>query len=216
MNALLAKRRIESAFLLFLVGFVLPLIRPVPLVGARGDFVPRKPPLIRNSPNTPFVPSVVPSAGAELFGFAMADFGGDSHPDLAAVEVDRFDSHSADYRIYIRLTEGGEQNLRLTAPFGELSITPKDVTGDGNLDLVVSSGSGDLVGIFVNDGKGHFDKANPADFATDRGGKESSQPSLTTRRPYTVATFATVGGQAFDSRARRMLTGRPVLGPSRL
>ena len=69
----------------------------------------------------------------------MADFTGDTHPDLATVEVDRFDSSAAHYWIEIRLTEGGHQFLRLTAPFGGLLITPKDVTGDGNLDLIVRS-----------------------------------------------------------------------------
>lgn len=199
MNALSAKRRRGSAFLFFVLGFALPLVRPF-RVGAGRDFAAHTPPPIRNSPNAPSLPSVVPSAGEELFGFAMADFGGDSRPDLAAVEVDRLGEHIADYRVYIRLTEGGEQNLRLTGPLGELSITPKDVTGDGSLDLVISSGSGDLVGIFVNDGKGHFDKANPADFAKDRG-RRSSRSFLTTTRPYIIATFATLEGQAFHCRS---------------
>jgi hypothetical protein len=103
---------------------------------------------------------------APALGFAMADFTGDSHPDLATAELDRFDSPSAHYSIEIRLSEGGRQSLRLTAPFGGLLLTPKDVTGDGNLDLIVRSAPSHVpVAIFLNDGRGHFSPAAPAAFA---------------------------------------------------
>ena len=104
-----------------------------------------------------------PAIGLSL-GFAMADFTGDTHPDLATVELNRFDSASAQYVIEIQLTEGGHQVLRLTAPAGGLLITPKDVTGDGNLDLVIrAAGSHALVAVFLNDGYGHFSAgAEPA------------------------------------------------------
>src|ERR1700722_3085149 len=93
---------------------------------------------------------------APAIGLAMADFTGDTHPDVATVELDRFDSASVDYWIEIQLTEGGHQFLKLTAPFGGLRITPRDVTGDGNLDLIVrSANSGVLLGVYLNDGRGH-------------------------------------------------------------
>jgi len=100
--------------------------------------------------------SAMPEIGLNV-GFAMADFTGDTHPDLATVELNRFDSASAQYLIEIQLTEGGHQFLRLTAPFGGLLITPKDVTGDGNLDLIIRAAKSHApVAIFVNDGCGHF------------------------------------------------------------
>ena len=49
---------------------------------------------------------------APTIGLAMADFTGDTHPDLAAVALDRVDSANAHYWIEIRLTEGGGQILQ--------------------------------------------------------------------------------------------------------
>lgn len=103
-------------------------------------------------------------------GFAMADFTGDTHPDLATVEVNRFDSTSAHYLIEIQLTEGGHQLLQLAAPFGGILVTAKDVTGDGNLDLVVRAArSGSPVAVFLNDGFGHFSPAAPSKFSQALG-----------------------------------------------
>jgi hypothetical protein len=103
---------------------------------------------------------------APAMGMAMADFTGDTHPDLATVEVDRLDSLVVGYWIDIRLTEGGEQFLQLAAPFGGLLITTKDLTGDGNLDLIVRSAeSRAVVAVFLNDGNGHFSRADREAFA---------------------------------------------------
>jgi hypothetical protein len=104
--------------------------------------------------------------GAVPLGLAMADFTGDSHPDLATLELDRLDSSHAHYVIEIQLTEGGRQSLKLTAPARSLVVTPMDVTGDGTLDLVVRSvGSKVPVAVFLNDGCGHFSANNSARFA---------------------------------------------------
>ena len=101
-------------------------------------------------------------SGAIPMGLAMADFTGDSHPDLVTVKLDRFDSSSARYLIEIELTEGGHQLLRLTGPPGGLFVTPKDVTGDGTLDLVVRVvGSQVPVAVFLNDGCGRFAAGEP-------------------------------------------------------
>jgi hypothetical protein len=102
-------------------------------------------------------------AGAVPLGLAMADFTGDSHPDLATLKIDRLDSSGAYYVIEIQLTEGGRQSLKLTAPPRSLVLTPVDVTGDGTLDLVVRSvGSNIPVAVFLNDGCGHFSANEPA------------------------------------------------------
>jgi hypothetical protein len=114
------------------------------------------------SPADFFVP-----AGAIPLGLAMADFTGDSQPDLATLKLERLDSSRAYYVIEIRLTEGGRQSLKLTAPARSLVITPMDVTGDGTLDLVVHSvGSKVPVAVFLNDGCGHFSANESARFAT--------------------------------------------------
>ena len=99
-------------------------------------------------------------------GFTMADFTGDTHPDLATVELSGFDSGNAEYMIEVQLTEGGHQALRLSAPFGGILVTTKDVTGDGNLDLVISSARSHApVALFLNDGHGYFSAADASVFA---------------------------------------------------
>jgi len=132
---------------------------------AHGRFVARRSasPGALAGNSLPSLPTAHPE-GLDV-GFAMADFSGDTHPDLATVALNRFDSANAQYVIEIQLSEGGHQFLRLTAPFGGLLITPKDVTGDGNLDLVIRSARSRIpVAVFLNDGYGHFVAADPNGF----------------------------------------------------
>jgi hypothetical protein len=138
------------------------------------------------------------SAGVPASGFAMADFTGDTHPDVATAELDRFDSPSAHYSIEIQLSEGGRQTLALTAPFGGLLITAKDVTGDGNLDLIVRSAPSHVpVAVLLNDGRGHFSLAKLATFAqvlreapyhlAARADQTYFAATLISPEPYTIA-----------------------------
>ena len=113
------------------------------------------------------LPSVlsVPESGLRL-EFTMADFTGDTHPDLATVELKGFDSVRAQYVIDVQFSEGGRQFLQMKAPFGGLLIAAKDVTGDGSLDLVIRAArSGIPVTVFLNDGHGHFTAAEPSAFS---------------------------------------------------
>ena len=169
------------AALALLGGLVLPVVSsahdlgeaPVSVVAAsRQDSTSASGPLFSSfacgteasgSTSTTIMP---PMTSALALGLAMADFTGDGHPDLATVGVGWFDSSRAHYSIEIRLTEGGSQSLELTAPFGGLLVTPKDVTGNGTLDLVVrAAGSRAPVAVFLNDGCGHFSETEPAAFA---------------------------------------------------
>lgn len=104
--------------------------------------------------------------GLTNFGVTVADFTGDGNPDLATVVPDRLQFTAAQYLVEIRLSEGGHQLLRVTAPFGGLQITTKDLTGDGNLDLVVRVGKSPVpAAVLLNDGHGHFSPAEPSAFA---------------------------------------------------
>lgn len=133
------------------------------------------------------------SAGAIPLGLAMADFTGDGNPDLATVELDRLNPSSAQYLIEIRLTEGGRQSLMLSAPVGDLLVTPQDVTGDGTLDLVVhTSQSSAPIAIFVNDGCGHFSEASKSAALVQVREDAPSEFHLRTDRPY-------VGGSVIAS-----------------
>ena len=73
---------------------------------------------------------------------------------------------------------------------GGLLITPRDVTGDGNLDLIVRSASSRApVALFLNDGNGHFSRADVASFANAlRDG--SSEFAFTAQETYLGANLA--------------------------
>ncbi len=136
------------------------VVSSVALLFARGVQTGDRPgsPAFSNETSSPLM---VPA-----LGLAVADFTGDSHPDFATVKLNGLDSPRAQYSIEVRLSEGGGQSLRLTAPFGGLVITPKDLTGDGNLDLIVRSARSHVpVAVFLNDGRGHFSPAAPSSFA---------------------------------------------------
>lgn len=124
------------------------------------------------------------------FSLAMADFTGDSHPDLATIGFDRLDSSNGYYVIEIALSEGSRQTLQFVAPAGGIFVTAKDVTGDGALDLVVRAAiSRRPVAIFINDGCGHFSAAKAGNVGhTNRDpGAHSLLPSTGLQRASAVA-----------------------------
>ena len=98
--------------------------------------------------------------------FAIADFDGDSKPDLATVEIENSGSSSiTKYSIRFRLTLGASQNFGVSAPAGGLQIVARDVNGDDALDLLVSTAwLHQEIAVLLNDGHGNFTLAEPAAF----------------------------------------------------
>ena len=96
---------------------------------------------------------------------AIADFDGDLKPDLATAEIDRFDSLSARYLIRFRLTSGTGESFSVTGLFGVPQIVARDVNGDNAPDLIITTvGQPQPIAVLLNDGRGRFNLANPADF----------------------------------------------------
>jgi hypothetical protein len=97
--------------------------------------------------------------------FAIADFDGDSRPDLARVEAGPSDFRNTEYWIQLRLSAATWESIRLVAPAGGLHLAARDVNGDEFLDLVVSTVWSDRpVAVYLNDGHGSFTEAEPAAF----------------------------------------------------
>jgi len=97
------------------------------------------------------------SSANSITSFTLADFDGDSKPDLASVEFRRFESSVVRYSITFRLSAGNRQTVEVTAPFGGLDVAAFDVNGDLSLDLIVrTAGEHRLVAVLLNDGHGHF------------------------------------------------------------
>jgi hypothetical protein len=107
------------------------------------------------------------SLGSTRLGlpFAIADFDGDSRPDVARVESGRSDFTNTEYWIELRLSAANWESIRLVAPAGGLELSARDVNGDAFVDLVVSTAwSNRPVAIYLNDGHGFFTHADPAAF----------------------------------------------------
>lgn len=97
--------------------------------------------------------------------FAIADFDGDTRPDLATVHVSGRISDGTRYLIAFELSSGSRQTLRITAPAGGVQISSRDVNGDTFTDVVVTTAWTNLpVAVLLNDGKGNFTPASPSNF----------------------------------------------------
>jgi hypothetical protein len=96
---------------------------------------------------------------------AIADFDGDSRPDLASVETSLGSSRNTRYWIAFHLSAGQGQTVGITAPAGGLQIATLDVNGDSFPDVVVTTAwTNQPVTILLNDGWGNFTASNPSEF----------------------------------------------------
>lgn len=97
--------------------------------------------------------------------FAIADFDGDSKPDLATVQAGQGDSWNTRYWIAFQLSTGSRQTLGITAPTGGLQITSRDVNGDTFVDVIVTTTwTKRPVAVLLNDGWGNFTPSDPSVF----------------------------------------------------
>jgi len=96
-------------------------------------------------------------------GCAIADLDGDGRPDLAIARAEGWGPNGFQYRIDLDLTTRvGLSSFRVFAQKGGLRIIPRDVNGDWDLDLIVTSAwSLAPVGVWINDGHGRFTRSDP-------------------------------------------------------
>jgi hypothetical protein len=152
--------------------------------------------------------------------FAIADFDGDSRPDLATVHAGVSNSWDTHYWIAFQLSGGSRQTLGITAPTGGLQITSRDVNGDSFLDVVVTTAwTNRPVAILLNDGQGNFSASSPSAFPEAFSTSERSQVSTTDEVKDATAVLLSrhpTGSCPEDSRfsSPRNVTGRLVLRSS--
>jgi hypothetical protein len=97
--------------------------------------------------------------------FAIADFDGDSRPDLASVQAGPSGPSDTRYWILFRLSTGLPQAVGVTAPSGGLQLASRDVNGDSFLDVVVTTAwTNRPVAVLLNDGRGNFTRSDPSAF----------------------------------------------------
>src|ERR1700730_1375697 len=106
------------------------------------------------------------AASAQMMShFAIADFDGDSQPDIARVQVAQSSSSGTRYWIDFQLSSGPRHALGLiTAPTGGLQILSRDVNGDNFLDVILTTTwTNRPVAVLLNDGHGRFTRSDPSD-----------------------------------------------------
>jgi len=138
----------------------------------------------------PAVSTAPPSQrSVSQLGWAVADFDGDSRPDVA---VTKTEARGSGYVYWIELDlstdrKGSSSQAQGNLPvvissiFG-LHLTPRDVDGDHDLDIVVTSGiTSQAVAVWINDGKGGFEE-----------GDLSAYPALTSLDDFTLSAPGTL------------------------
>lgn len=101
-------------------------------------------------------------------GGAIADLDGDGRSDLAVVSGEGRGTNGARYQIELNLSaHSGPSSFCVTAGDGGLHIIPRDVNGDGDLDLVITSARSLVpVGVWINNGRGAFTPGDTSAYTT--------------------------------------------------
>jgi hypothetical protein len=137
------------------------------------------------------------SASAISPRFAIADFDGDSQPDLATVELGQITASRAKYWIFFKMSAGSRQFIGVTAPVGGIEIAPRDVNGDASLDLIVTTTwLNRPVAILLNDGHGNFTLRDPVAFPASVWGYETSLHSASVEIRDVTAAFTRLLGDS--------------------
>lgn len=93
--------------------------------------------------------------------FVFADLDGDQKPDLALVEMQGQSLETTNYSIRLQFSRGMESAIGVRAPFGGLRVAARDVNGDDNLDLILTSNlDSSFIEVLLNDGHGNFSVAS--------------------------------------------------------
>lgn len=121
-------------------------------------------------------------AASSRAGWTVADFDGDKHLDLA---VTKSEARGASYVYWLELDLSSKREIDaapdrpdlpgLISPAFGLHLTPRDVDGDRDLDIVVTAGfARQPVAVWINDGKGRFVEGDLTAYSAWIGLEDSS------------------------------------------
>jgi len=140
---------------------------------------------------------------ARPFGWstAIGDFNTDGEPDVAV--ADHIGTWASEYEYRIELSISGQSpgDVTFKSTHDAVSIRLSDVDRDDDLDIVVGVPlSAETVGVWLNDGHGHFTSSGTRPVPVSVEGQR------------TLETSGSVGDvAAFDSSTRRADPGLPIV-----
>ena len=99
---------------------------------------------------------------------AVGDLNADGRPDVAVADRVGRGAGGFAYNVQLSLAGGGSQLVDFDSDQDALSVTLRDVDHDRDLDVVVLGAvSRSIVGIWLNDGTGKFERATPSPLDLD-------------------------------------------------
>jgi hypothetical protein len=123
----------------------------------------------RGSDDNPLAPTFRLGTAAGPFGWstAIADFNTDGTPDL--VIADRAPERSNVYGYLIQFSVSGRESKKVAFESAQsgLTVSVSDFDHDNDLDVVVRAVlSREIVGVWLNDGRGHFQHLDDRSFTS--------------------------------------------------
>jgi len=94
---------------------------------------------------------------------AVGDLNADGRPDVAVADRIGRGAGGFAYNVQLSIAGGGSQSVDFDSDQDALSVVLRDVDHDRDLDVVVTGAvSRSIVGVWLNDGTGKFERATPS------------------------------------------------------
>jgi hypothetical protein len=107
----------------------------------------------------------LPANAAESPGWVLTDLDGDRIADLATASLGVRDGRDYVHQIDIELTGFPASSFLMRGSSSSIRLSFRDIDGDDDRDLIVfEPGSVLPLGLWLNDGAGHFTQANVKDY----------------------------------------------------
>ncbi len=157
-------------------------------------------------------------------GWVLTDLDGDRIADMAAAGPGRVDGQGYAREVSVKLAGSEKTFFTVRTPGASIRLSVRDIDGDDDRDLVIlESWSLRPIGIWLNDGHGHFEEGDIGDYSSLSGkpeprslsscaGKEDASFALHEQRsPSAALTPAAQTGSQLTAFALRILDARLVL-----
>jgi hypothetical protein len=96
---------------------------------------------------------------------AVADLDSDHSLDFATADRTGHSTEGYNYRLKLALSREGNQTFQFRSTDSALNISIIDLDNDTDLDIVLTHAlSGEIAGVWINNGSGAFHQGNAADF----------------------------------------------------